>query len=134
MAATAGYGTKVYISTDGGSTYTEITGIKSVAGAFGADDLDTSAFSTGQWRTHVQGLKMVEPKLDGFWDTGTAQAAIRAAFTSGATVRVRVFWDGSTNGYTCDVKVMGFEVSPAVDTLIPVSYDLKSTAAPTFLP
>jgi predicted secreted protein len=132
MAATAGYTTTVSVSTDSGSTYTALTNIKSVSGAFGAADLDATAFGTGQWKTHIQGLKSVEPKLDGNWDQGTAQAALQSAFTSGSTVRIKVLWDG-THGYTCDVIVLGYEVSPAVDTIVPVSYSLMSVATPTFV-
>ena len=131
MAATAGFNTVVQYSADD-ITYTSISGIKSASGAFGADELETSAFLTGQWKVRVQGLKSVEPKLEGFWDTSTEQAALRAAFTSGADIYLKILWNG-TVGYKIKCKVFNFEVSPSVDSLVPVTYDTMSVEAPTFV-
>ena len=131
MAATAGYSTVVQYSADDVS-YASISGIKSASGPFDADELDSSAFLTGQWRTRIQGLKSMDIKLDGFWDTSTEQAALRSAFTSGADIYLKVKWDG-TIGFKVKCKVFSFEVSPAVDTLVPITFDLMSVEAPTFV-
>ena len=133
MAATAGYSTVVSFSTDD-ITYNAFTNIKSVSGlALTAADLDTTSFGTGQWKTRIQGLKEMMPKLDGQWEIATAQTAARTAFTSGATVYLKVLFDG-TNGFKIACIVESYEIGSAVDGLVTFSLSLASNGSPTFLP
>lgn len=133
MTAKAGFQTVPSFSTDDIS-YTAFTNIKSVSGlVFTADDLDTTSFGDGQWKTRIQGLKEMMPKLEGQWEIATAQTAARAAFTSGATVYLKVLYDG-TNGFKIPCIVESYEVGSAVDGLVTFSLSLASNGAPTFLP
>ncbi len=131
--ANAGYSTVVSLSSDDVS-YSIFDGIKNFSGALAADELDTTDFADTQWRTRIQGLKSGDFSLEGDYEpSDTAQTLIRTACTSGATVYLKVLFDG-TNGYKVAVKVMSYEPGAAVDGLATVSASFLSNAAPTFLP
>jgi len=132
MSAVAAYNTVVSISTDD-VTYHNITDIKSFAGPLTAADLDVTSFGDGQWKRRIQGLKEIMIKLDGQWDTATAQVDIRDAFDSGDDVYVKVLFDG-TNGYKVACMVTDYEAAAAVDGLVTFTASLASNGAPTFLP
>jgi predicted secreted protein len=131
--ATGGYSAVLSFSTDD-STYNAFDGITSFSGPLVAEELDTTDFADTQWRTSIQGLKSIAFSIEGDYEpSDTAQSALRTAFTSGATVYIKILFDG-TNGYKCACKVYSWNAQPVVDAKTSFSAELKSVAAPTFLP
>jgi predicted secreted protein len=132
MAATAGYATDLFISTDG-STWSALGGIKNYTRSRSADELDTTAFGGSQYRTSSQGLKRDSWSLDGDYISETAQNAIRTAYESGAAIYIKCLFDG-TNGASQQVRVFNCEDGAAVDGLSTFTCTLQSQADATAVP
>lgn len=124
-------GHEVTINVDGN----EIDGIKSFSVSNENDMLDETDFAdTSGFRQRFQGLQDGNISLSGdFEASDTAQAALRSAKASGATVTVQLLYDG-TNGDSVVCHVENFSISAEVGGLVEFSANLLFNAAPTTVP
>lgn len=130
--ATAGYSNVLSISTDD-STYNALGGIKSFSSPFSADELDTTAFGTGQWRTSIQGLKRLTgdmeilslPATD--LDPGAGSRKISDLFTNGTQV-VFTIAPGAIESHRFIGTLFSLDTTAAVDALITTSVPFMSQA------
>lgn len=119
MAVTAklGAGTKLSITTDGGTTYTQVFGIKGL-GATGqtkpeADVTPLEATS----KEYIAGINEGESKtISMFWDEGDAgQAALKAAEVAGDVVGIKIEFP-NTKVATFDMVLLGWLVDEPSNT------------------
>src|SRR3954469_9267294 len=69
-----------------------------------ADELDSTTFGSGGYRTRIGGLKHVTAQLDGFWQSATANAPDPQTFANLGTVDTAV--TVSPTGTALDVAYM----------------------------
>ena len=106
--ATQAYGTTLKFKPSGGAQVTvgRLTGIGEIAPDSESVDV-TTLDSAGGWRESMQGLRDAgELEIRGFHlKTDAGQAALRAAYNSGASGQVEIaFTDGCTVSFTAFVK------------------------------
>lgn len=129
--ATAGFSGVVAVSTDD-STYNALNGCNSVSMPTSRAMLDITDFEDTSVN-RIAGLKDSSASLSGHFDhSDTAQAALRAAAASGATVYVRYLYDG-TNGTKIAGIVESFELSATPDGTVEFSCTVQANAAWTIV-
>lgn len=133
MAKLAGYNSKILVSTDD-VTYYEVAGMSEYSAPEVANTEECTSFGSGNVE-RKQLLNDNTYSMSGFRDlTDTnGQVAIRTAMRARSSLYVKVLEDG-TNGWTQEVIATSFEVSPAVDNVVPLSIELEGTGAITEVP
>lgn len=133
MSVLAANGILIQASSDDMS-YNEVDGLNDASYAPNADLLDTTDFKDGTTRTRIVGLRDFSVSLSGDYEhSDTAQALLRSSEASGATVYLRLLWDG-TNGVKVTCKVESFTVKGSVAGKVEFSCSLKATAAAAAYP
>ena len=78
-------------------------------------------------KVKILGLKSGTITLSGFKDAGDGgQIILDAAFLSGVDVTVRLLFDGAA-GFDVVVKVASIDIAPAIDDVVPITYNLEIT-------
>lgn len=113
----------------------EAAGINNASLDFSGDLLDETDFKdTSGWRKRIQGLKSLAFTASGHYIyNDSPQALLISSFLTGATVYVRVLFDG-TNGFKCAMKIESLSINGDLDNTAQVSVTLQSVAAPAAVP
>jgi hypothetical protein len=99
-----------------------------------ADELDASVFGSGGWGGTMPGQQKWKSSINGFLDPDdtTGQVAIKTAKRAGNKITdIRFYLDNTdyscpdlTNDSDAGAYITAFEISPAVNNLIPVRFDV----------
>lgn len=96
--------------------------------------IDVTNFDSDGWREKIQGIRGATVNVSGFYDPTdtTGQVAIRGAWLAGTKLTdVTVLADAATatSGFTADMFVASFEISPATENAVGFSAALESDGA-----
>ncbi len=105
---------------------TALKGINSMSLTQDRTVIDVTDFANVD-KVKILGLKSGTITLSGFKDAGDAgQAILDAALISGADVFVRLLFD-AVAGFEIVCKVAGTDIAPAIDDVVPITYNLEIT-------
>lgn len=128
--AFAGFNGKVYISTDGGTTYNAIGEMKEAKLSIKQDDMNVTSFDSSGWSESIPGMKEWEVSTEGLYlYSNTGQDALYNALVNGSTIRLRLLPKTGTGnkGYQGDAFISSWETNTAVDDPVSLSADFKGT-------
>ncbi|OYD08958.1 phage tail tube protein [Paludifilum halophilum] len=129
--AIPGFQGRLYVSSDGGTTYDEIAEMREATLTISQEELEASSFASNGWMEYIPGLKEWELEAEGIYVTADAgQDDLYNALVEGGTVLVRLFpKDGSgETGYEGKAFVTSWEVNNAVDDVVALSATLRGSA------
>lgn len=136
MAASDAFGTQWSISTDGGSTFTDVADVTSVGVLdVKVDTIETSSHdSAEQWRTFVGGMKDGgELKMDINYDPGSHGTIF--SNVGGDPIKHKiVLTDAGAAVVTFDGVITGFSADAPFDDKLAGSVTIKVSGAPTITP
>jgi|SRR6185312_9259708 len=114
-----------YLETVGESASTSgfitIGGVKNATFGPKRDMLDISTLGGGAAKAKLAGMTDGQVSIDGDFIAGdTGQAAMRAAWASGADLYIQLLFDG-TNGYYVKTKISQFDIKGATASTVSFS-------------
>jgi predicted secreted protein len=116
--ATAAYGAKVAISTDG-TTYNDIGEVRNVRVQVAGENIDVTSFDTSGWRDRIIGLSDWTFSAGSFYlEADTAQDNLWSAITGRTSVYLRLRPKGNSSGadeYIGQCQITAYSIEGAVD-------------------
>ena len=115
--------------------YNELCGINDTSLPHTRELLDTTDFKdTSGARRRIAGLLDTSFSASGdYYGADVAQVAVRAAFTGGTAIWIRVRWDG-INGEKILMLVESHEISGSVDGKVEWSAEFQADGVPVAVP
>lgn len=132
--AIAGFNGKVYISTDGGTTYIVIGELKDATLTLNQSEIDVTSLDSAGWSEFIAGLKDWEVSTEGLYIAGDAgQDALYNALVNGTAVKIRLLPKIGTGnkGYEGNAIITSWEINNTTDDAVSVSASFKGTGALT---
>lgn len=132
--AIAGYQGKVYISSDGGTTYNPIGEIRDATLTINSSEIDATSFDSGGWSEFIPGLKDWEVSAEGLYVVANAgQSALYNALVNGSTVKIRLLPKTGTGntGYEGNAIITSWEINNTTDDAVSISASFRGTGALT---
>lgn len=130
--ALPGYNAKLAVSTDGGSTYTDVGELRDVTLTLEADEIDATSKDSNGWREFIQGLKKWGGTAAGIYlQANVGQDALYNALVNGTTVMLR-FRPKSGVGndqFIGTAVVTHYEPAGPLDNAIAVNITFRGTGA-----
>lgn len=125
-----GFSGKVFISTDGGSTYTAIGECREAKLKIKQKDVDATSFDSAGWSEFIPGLKEWEVDTESLYLYGNAaQDALYNSLVGGSTVKIRLLpKNGAGNkGYEGNAFVSDWEINYKAEDAVVLSASFRGT-------
>ena len=132
--AFAGYNGKIYISNDGGSTYTAIGEVTDMKLSAKMDDMDVTSFDSVGWKEAIPGLKEWEADTSALYlYSNVGQDTLYNVLISSSIIQIRLLPKTGTGnkGYQGNCFVNTWEINNKVDGPVELSANFKGTSALT---
>jgi predicted secreted protein len=132
--AFAGYLGKIYISTDGGTTYIPIGEANDMKLSIKQDDMEATSFDSVGWKEFIPGLKEWEADAEALYLYSNAgQDALYNALVAGSVLRIRLLPKTGTGnkGYQGDAFITSWEANNKVDDVVSLSANFRGTSTLT---
>jgi predicted secreted protein len=132
--AFAGFNGKIYISTDGGSTYNPIGEADDMKLSIKQDDMEVTSFDSAGWKEFIPGLKEWEADTSAMYlYSNTGQDALYNALVNNSVVKLRLLPKTGTGnkGYQGDAFVTSWEINNKVSDAVSLSANFKGASALT---
>lgn len=128
--AFAGFNGKVYISSDGGSTYNAIGEVRDTTLSISQDEIEATSFDSAGWMEYLPGMKEWEAETEALYlYANVGQDALYNALVNGSTIKLRLLPKAGTGnkGYEGNAFVTKFEVKNATDDAVVLSASFRGT-------
>lgn len=122
--AWAGYKGKVYVSTDGGSTYNAIGEVRESTLTISTEEIDVTSFDSNGWIENIAGLRSWEMSTEALYlYDNVGQEDLESALMAGNTVYMRVLPKSGTGnkGYEGEAIISSYEVNNTIDDAVVLS-------------
>jgi predicted secreted protein len=132
--AFAGYMGKIYLSSDGGSTYIPIGEVNDMTLSIKADDMEATSFDSVGWKEFIPGLKEWEADTEALYLYANAgQDALYSALVAGSVLKIRLLPKVGTGnkGYQGDAFITEWEFNNKVDDVVSLSASFRGTSSLT---
>ncbi|MFK7695406.1 phage tail tube protein [Paenibacillus sp. HJGM_3] len=132
--AIAGFSGKVFISTNGGSTYSAVGEMRDATLSISNGEIDVTSFDSSGWAEYIPGLKEWEVDTEGLYVYADAgQSALYNALVNNTVVKVRLLPKNTTGqtGYQGDAFITSWEVNNTTDDAVSISASFRGTGALT---
>lgn len=131
-ASLPGFNAKLAVSTDGGTTYTDIGELREVTLTLEADEIDATSKDSGSWREFIPGLKQWGGSAAGLYlQANAGQDAVYNALVNGTTVKLRFRprAGAGNDQFIGDAIITSYEPSAPLDDAIAVNIAFRGTGA-----
>jgi predicted secreted protein len=132
--AFGGYRGKIYLSTDGGTTYIPIGEVNDMTLSMKTDDMEATSFDSQGWKEFIPGLKEWEAETEALYVYANAgQEVLYNALVAGSVLQLRLLpKTGLGNkGYQGDAFITEWEMNNKVDDVVTLSASFRGTSSLT---
>lgn len=129
-SAIAGFNAQVFISTNGGSTYTAIGETRDATLSITNNEIESTSFDSSGWMEVIGGLKEWEVSTESLYVYSNAgQSALYSSFVAGTSVKIRILPKNTAGltGYVGDAIINSWEINMVPDDVISLSVGFKGT-------
>lgn len=128
--AIGGYGGKVFVSSDDGTTYIPIAEVKEHTITVNAEEFDATNYDSNGWSENVPGFSSWEASMTAnYIGDDTGQSALRTAVVGRTRVKVQMLSKNEVGevGFEGLATITSFEISSAVDAVVELAIELMGS-------